>query len=194
MALRLLSSGVGAAELNSSHQQTSATDVAQHNRGQVKTRLGQSKTAPYFSPQFFTFLKDLKKNNNRDWFTRNKLRYEKQLLEPSLRFVKDIAPRLRTISPYLVADPKPFGGSLFRIYRDTRFSKDKSLYKTNVAMQFWHKKGGKKIHAAGLYLHLSPGQSFAGWGLASRASHSEEGSKSDSRETRIMEESPRERA
>ena len=107
MALRLRSSGVGAVELNSSRQQTSVTDVAQLNRGQVKARLRQRGTAPYFSPQFFTFLKDLKKNNNRDWFTRNKLRYEKQLLEPSLRFVKDVAPMLRTISPYLVADPKP---------------------------------------------------------------------------------------
>src|SRR5213594_2888086 len=163
MALRLRSSGVGAVELNSSHQQTSATDVAQHNRAQVKARLRQSRTAPYFSSQFFTFLKDLKKNNNREWFTRNKRRYEKQLLEPSLRFVKDVAPRLRTISPYLVADPKPFGGSLFRIYRDMRFSKDKSPYKTNVAVEFWHKKTGKKGYS-GLYLHLAPGESFAGAG------------------------------
>jgi uncharacterized protein (TIGR02453 family) len=127
--------------------------------------MGQRRTVLYFSPQLFMFLRDLKKNNNRKWFTRNRPRYEKQLLEPSLRFVKDVAPRLRTISPYLVADPKPFAGSLFRIYRDIRFSKDKSPYKTNVAMQFWHKKGGKKIHAAGLYLHLSPGQSFAGAGV-----------------------------
>jgi len=127
--------------------------------------LSKKKMTTYFSPQFFKFLKDLKKNNDRAWFARNKIKYEKQLLEPSLRFVKDVAPRLRTISPYLVADPKPFHGSLFRIYRDIRFSKDKSPYKTNVAMQFWHKKGGKKIHAAGLYLHLSPGQSFAGAGI-----------------------------
>src|SRR5881296_4566845 len=163
MALRPRSSGVGAAELNSSHRQTSATDVAQHNRRPVKARLRQRKTAPYFSPQFFNFLKDLKKNNNREWFTRNKPRYESQLLEPSLRFVKDVAPILRTISPYLVADPKPFGGSLFRIYRDIRFSKDKSPYKTNVAMEFWHKKTGKKGYS-GLYLHLAPGESFAGAG------------------------------
>ena len=57
MALRPRSSGVGAAELNSSHQQTSATDVAQHNRRPVKARLRQRKTAPYFSPQFFNFLR-----------------------------------------------------------------------------------------------------------------------------------------
>ncbi len=127
--------------------------------------MSKKKTTTYFSPQFFKFLKDLKKNNNRAWFARNKPRYEKQLLEPSLKFIKDARPELKSISPHLVADPKPFGGSLFRIYRDIRFSKDKSPYKTNVAMQFWHKKGGKKIHAAGLYLHLSPGQSFAGAGV-----------------------------
>jgi len=127
--------------------------------------LSKKKTTTYFSPQLFKFLKDLKKNNNRAWFARNKPRYERQLLEPSLKFIKDARPELKSISPHLVADPKPFGGSLFRIYRDIRFSKDKSPYKTNVAMQFWHKKGGKKIHAAGLYLHLSPGQSFAGAGV-----------------------------
>ncbi len=127
--------------------------------------MSKKKTTTYFSPQLFKFLKDLKKNNNRAWFARNKVRYERQLLEPSLKFIKDARPELKSISPHLVADSKPFGGSLFRIYRDIRFSKDKSPYKTNVAMQFWHKKGGKKIHAAGLYLHLSPGQSFAGAGV-----------------------------
>src|SRR5262245_37359272 len=121
--------------------------------------------SPYFSQGFFKFLKEIKKNNNREWFTKNKSRYEKQLLAPSLRFVKDVAPKLKKISPYLVADPRPFRGSLFRIYRDIRFSTDKSPYKTNVAMQFWHQKRGKNIHAAGLYLHLSPGQSFAAAGV-----------------------------
>lgn len=117
----------------------------------------------YFSPKFFKFLKDLARNNNREWFPRNKSRYEKSVLEPSLRFIKDVRPRLKTISPYLVADPKPFRGSLFRIYRDIRFSKDKSPYKTNVAMEFWHRKTGKKGFN-GLYLHLAPGESFAGAG------------------------------
>ncbi len=63
-----------------------------------------------------------------------------------------------------MADPRPFGGSLFRIYRDIRFSKDKSPYKTNVAMEFWHQQGGKKSYT-GLYLHLASGNSFAGAGL-----------------------------
>jgi uncharacterized protein (TIGR02453 family) len=127
--------------------------------------LSPKRRVAYFSPQLFKFLRDLARNNNRQWFAGNKPRYEKFVFEPSLRFIKDVRPRLKTISPYLVADPKPFGGSLFRVYRDIRFSKDKSPYKTNVAMEFWHKKAGKKLYGAGLYLHLSPGECFAGGGV-----------------------------
>jgi len=127
--------------------------------------LDQKGDSSYFSPAFFKFLRDLARNNNRGWFAENKPRYEKFLLEPSLRFIKDAGDKLKTISPYLVADPRPFGGSLFRIYRDIRFSKDKSPYKTNVAMEFWHKQGGKKVQTAGLYLHLAPRHSFAGAGI-----------------------------
>ncbi len=116
------------------------------------TVLTSKKNSSYFSPQFFSFLRQLARNNNRDWFLRNKPRYEKLILEPSVRFIRDVRPKLKSVSPYLVADPKPFGGSLFRIYRDVRFSKDKSPYKTNVAMEFWRKKTGKKGFS-GLYLH-----------------------------------------
>jgi uncharacterized protein (TIGR02453 family) len=126
--------------------------------------LDQKQPTSYFSPEFFKFLKALSRNNNRKWFQKNKPRYEKVVFQPSLRFIKDASSQLKTISPYLVADPKPFGGSLFRIYRDIRFSKDKSPYKTNVAMEFWHKKRGKKSYT-GLYLHMSPGQSFVGAGI-----------------------------
>jgi len=118
----------------------------------------------YFSPEFFKFLRSLARNNNRVWFQKNKPRYERSVLTPSLRFIKDARNELRAVSPYLVADPRPFGGSLFRIYRDIRFSKDKSPYKTNVAMEFWHRRGGKKSYT-GLYLHLAPGQCFAGAGI-----------------------------
>jgi len=118
----------------------------------------------YFSPEFFKFLKALARNNNREWFEKNKPRYERFVLASSLRFIKDAGKELRAVSPYLVADPRPFGGSLFRIYRDMRFVKDKSPYKTNVAMEFWHRRGGKKSYT-GLYLHLAPGQSFAGAGI-----------------------------
>src|SRR5881296_1280917 len=125
--------------------------------------LSSKSSGSYFSPEFFKFLRGLARSNNRVWFQKNKQRYEKYVLAPSLRFIKDAGAELRAVSPYLVADPKPFGGSLFRIYRDVRFSKDKSPYKTNVAMEFWHKKTGKKGYS-GLYLHLAPGESFAGAG------------------------------
>ena len=126
--------------------------------------LSPTSRGSYFSPEFFKFLKSLSRNNNREWFHKNKPRYERYVLTPSLQFIKDAGKELRAVSPYLVADPRPFGGSLFRIYRDMRFSKDKSPYKTNVAMEFWHRRGGKKSYT-GLYLHLAPGQSFEGAGI-----------------------------
>lgn len=81
-----------------------------------------------------------------------------------MRFIKDAGRKLKSISPYLVANPKPFGGSLFRIYRDIRFSKDKSPYKTNLAIEFWHKKGSGHS-SPGLYLHIQPGENFLGGGV-----------------------------
>ncbi len=125
---------------------------------------GPKRSTSYFSPGFFRFLRGLERNNNREWFQKNKPRYEKFVLEPSLRFIEDASDELKAVSRYLVADPRPFGGSLFRIYRDIRFSKDKRPYKTNVAMEFWHRRGGKKSYT-GLYLHLAPGHSFAGAGI-----------------------------
>lgn len=120
---------------------------------------------PYFTPDLYKFLRELAKNNNRAWFAKNKPRYEKTVVQPSVRFIKDLRKDLKAVSPYLVADPKPFGGSLFRIYRDTRFSKDKSPYKTNIGMEFWHKRGGKMAMRPGLYLHIAPGESFGGGGV-----------------------------
>jgi len=120
----------------------------------------------YFTPDFFRFLGDLSKNNNRDWFATNKPRYEKAVQAPSLRFIQDVGPRLQKITRHLVADPKPFGGSLMRIYRDVRFSKDKSPYRTTVGIHFPH-AFGKKLgaHTPGLWLHLEPGDSFAASGV-----------------------------
>ena len=76
-----------------------------------------------FGPELFRFLVDLKANNDRDWFNANKDRYEEHVRGPALDFVADFAPHLEQISPHFVADPRPSGGSLFRIHRDTRFSK-----------------------------------------------------------------------
>lgn len=119
----------------------------------------------YFSPDFFRFLRELARNNNRPWFAKNKLRYERSVQQPCLRFIRDAGPALKSISPNLVADPRPYGGSLFRIYRDIRFSKDKSPYKTNIAMDFWHKKMSKGGQSPGLYLHIAPSESFIGSGV-----------------------------
>ncbi len=119
---------------------------------------------PYFRPALFTFLKELAANNERTWFQANKPRYEKHVKEAAFRFITDFGPRLEQISPHFRADPRPVGGSLFRIYRDTRFSKDKSPYKTHVGIHFRH-EAAKDAHAPGFYLHLEPSGCFMGAGI-----------------------------
>jgi uncharacterized protein (TIGR02453 family) len=117
-----------------------------------------------FPPELFAFLTDLKAHNDRDWFNANKDRYERHVLEPALDFVEAMVPRLDAISPHFLADPRRTGGSLFRIHRDTRFSKDKSPYKTTVGLFFRHERA-KETAAPGFYLHLAPGDVFAGSGI-----------------------------
>ncbi len=119
---------------------------------------------PYFTASLFQFLVDLRFNNNREWFQANKKRYESEVRDPMLRFIADVGPHLETVSKRFVADPRPRGGSLFRIYRDVRFSKDKSPYKTNVGAHFRHEVG-RDVHAPGFYLHLEPGQVFVAGGV-----------------------------
>ncbi len=118
---------------------------------------------PHFNQDLFDFLTELKTNNSREWFTANKDRYRSTVQEPLLRFISDFADPLHEISREFVADPRPSGGSMFRIYRDVRFSKDKSPYKTHAAAQFRH-RAGKDAHAPGYYLHLEPGSVFVGAG------------------------------
>lgn len=118
----------------------------------------------YFNPELFQFLKQLKRNNRREWFQANKQRYETAVQEPCLRFIMDAGFRLRDISPWIVADPRPSGGSLFRIYRDIRFSADKSPYKTHTGMYFPHGGAGKDVHTPGFYFHLEPGNCFVAAG------------------------------
>ncbi len=117
----------------------------------------------YFTPELFRFLQRLKRNNNRDWFQAHKDDYETHARQPALRFIYDFAGPLCQITPHLVADARPSRGSLFRIYRDTRFATDKRPYKTNVAMRFSHR--GKDVHSPGFYLHLESGGCFAACGL-----------------------------
>ena len=118
----------------------------------------------YFGTETFAFLRQLAENNNRQWFQENKSRYEDHVKDPAIRFIIDFQPLLKKISRQFIADPRPVGGSMFRIYRDVRFAKDKSPYKTNTGIQFRHNLG-KDVHAPGYYLHLEPRNVFAAVGI-----------------------------
>ena len=114
-------------------------------------------------PALFHFLTDLKANNNREWFKANKGRYESCVKDPLLTFIREFGLPLASVSSHYQAVPK-VGGSLFRIYRDVRFSKDKSPYKTAAGIHFRH-EAGKNAHAPGFYLHLAPGEVFTAVGI-----------------------------
>jgi uncharacterized protein (TIGR02453 family) len=120
--------------------------------------------ARYFGPEFFAFLRELKANNTREWFAAEKARYERDVEAPMRQFITDLAGPLRTISPRIKADPRRIGGSMFRIHRDTRFSPDKTPFKTHVAARFRHDARGADS-PPGFYLHLAVGECFGGGGL-----------------------------
>lgn len=117
-----------------------------------------------FPPETFQFLKQLSENNNREWFAENKDRYEAFFLAPAMGFIEAMQKPLEKTAPMLVAQPKKVGGSLMRIYKDTRFSKDKTPYKTNIGIHFRHSLG-KDVHAPGYYLHLALDECFVGAGM-----------------------------
>lgn len=124
----------------------------------------QNVARAHFSPALFAFLRELKRNNSREFFLANKARYERDVRDPLLRFIEDFGPHLRAVSSQYVADPQPVGGSMFRVHRDTRFSRDKTPYKTHAAAQFRHVRG-RDVHAPGFYLHLEPGNVYAAVGM-----------------------------
>jgi uncharacterized protein (TIGR02453 family) len=117
-----------------------------------------------FQPTLIEFLEELADNNNRPWFQVNKCRYECDVLEPALGFIRAFQPRLKRISPFFLASDRRVGGSLMRIYRDTRFHKDGDPYKTNVGIQFRHEHG-RDIHAPGFYVHIASEECFLAVGL-----------------------------
>lgn len=117
-----------------------------------------------FPKDTFKFLRQLAKNNERDWFNANKDRYRSSVVEPVCDFIIAMGPRLEKISAHYVADPRPHGGSMFRIYRDTRFSNDKRPYKEHIGCQFRH-VAGKDAHAPGFYVHIAPNEIFFGGGV-----------------------------
>ena len=117
-----------------------------------------------FPEEMFRFLADLANNNNRDWFSHNKDRYEQFVLTPVNRFIEAVGEFLPAISDAYLADTRRNGGSMFRIYRDTRFSRDKRPYKENIGCQFRH-TAGRNAHAPGFYVHLAPDEVFYGGGI-----------------------------
>ena len=112
-----------------------------------------------FPSDALKFLMDLEANNNREWFTANKKRFEQNVQAPALEFVRAMAPRLKKISPALTADDRKVGGSLMRIYRDVRFSKDKTPYNTHIAFRFVAGDG------LGCYLSIEVGTVTLGSGI-----------------------------
>lgn len=110
------------------------------------------------------FLKQLSANNNRDWFAENKVTYETDVLEPALAFIAAMEAPMKKISDCFNVIPKRMGGSLMRVYKDTRFAKDKTPFKTNIGIHFRH-IAGKDVHAPGFYVHIDPKEIFVGMGI-----------------------------
>ncbi len=117
-------------------------------------------TAP-FTPEALAFLRALERNNRRDWFHQRRERYDELLKRPMVAVIEQFGEQFRSFAPELMADPRR---SLYRIWRDTRFSADKRPLKTNVAAVFPHRHGDRHS-SAGLYLEISARHVFAGGGL-----------------------------
>jgi len=117
-----------------------------------------------FDEAFLKFFRELARNNNREWFNDHKDEYRQVVVAPLCEFIAAMAPRLEKISKHFLANPGPRGGSMFRLHRDLRFSKDKTPYKLHAACQFRHSLG-KDAHAPGFYVHISPKEVFFGGGI-----------------------------
>jgi uncharacterized protein (TIGR02453 family) len=120
--------------------------------------------ATYFSDTSFKFLRGLARHNDKTWFNDHKAQYEDHVRQPFLRLLTDLQPDLAAVSLHFRSEPKTVGGSLFRIYRDARFSNDKSPYKSWQGARLFHERH-KQVPAPSFYLHLQPGECFVGAGL-----------------------------
>lgn len=118
-----------------------------------------------FSKELVAFYQQLSQNNDKVWFDGHKDIYKNEVVTPAVAFVETMGMRLRAIAPNIIADTRLNGsGSLFRIYRDIRFSKDKSPYKTYLTIHFWE-GAGKKTENTGFYFHLRPPTLMLGAGM-----------------------------
>ena len=118
----------------------------------------------YFSDASYKFLRNLDRHNNKAWFAEHKHEYEEHVRQPFLRLIADLQPDLAQVSTHYLADPRTVGGSLYRIYRDTRYSGDKAPYKPWQGARLYHERR-KQVPAPSFYIHLQPGASFIGAGL-----------------------------
>jgi uncharacterized protein (TIGR02453 family) len=125
-------------------------------RAKTPAKKSPAKTAPelavaYLRPAGLAFLRNLARHNDREWFQPRKALFEAELKEPMLAIVRKITDAMTDFAPNHV---RPAEKSLFRIYRDTRFSNDKRPYKTHVAA-WWSHQGLEKTSGAGYYFHIS---------------------------------------
>jgi len=115
-----------------------------------------------FPREGIQFLKRLKRNNNRSWFEKHKGEYESFVKLPMQSLIAALKPCFEKFAPEYDVNPKR---SMFRVYRDVRFSKDKTPYKTHVAAHFVLRGKPKGIEGSGYYLHIEPGEVFIGGGI-----------------------------
>lgn len=113
-----------------------------------------------FPVEGLKFLRRLKKNNNRKWFKEHKSEYLNLVKLPMQMFIGSVKPYMEKLAPEIEINPQK---NIFRVYRDTRFSRDKTPYKTNVAAVF-HLKGHWQ-NSAGFYVHIEPDNVYAGGGI-----------------------------
>jgi len=118
----------------------------------------------YFSDASFRFLRGLARHNAREWFLAHKADYDAHVRDPFRRLLADLQAPLAEVSAHYRSDPKPVGGSLFRIQRDTRFASDKTPYKPWQGARLFHERG-RQVEAPSFYIHLQPGNCFVGAGL-----------------------------
>lgn len=145
-----------------------STNVASAAKRAVKRATVTPDSFTGFRPAALTFLRGLKKNNRKEWFEEHRDDYEREIKLPLLALIEEVDVLLAGFAPEIVGSPKR---SMFRIYRDVRFSKDKSPYKTHAASWFYHRDGGSSVGSeaahggAGFYFHLAPEGTFMGGGI-----------------------------